>query len=76
MRTDTLTLTAPQTVSIDHMLKLVLLVMKKGFDQLCEWQRRYNERRHLATLEPHLITDAGLSEDAIAAEAAKPFWQN
>lgn len=45
------------------------------FQTLVLWQRRHEERRRMAHLDPRLIADAGLTADAIARETAKPFWQ-
>ncbi len=42
---------------------------------LLTWQRRANERGRLATLEPRLLKDMGISEGAAAREAAIPFWR-
>ena len=39
------------------------------------WQRRAEDRRHLATLDPRLLIDMGISEAAAARESAIPFWR-
>ncbi len=39
------------------------------------WQRRAEERDRLATLDPRLLSDMGISEAAAAREAAIPFWR-
>ncbi len=42
---------------------------------LLTWQRRAGERDRLATLDPRLLADMGISEAAAAREAAIPFWR-
>ncbi len=42
---------------------------------LLTWQRRADERDRLATLDPRLLSDMGISEAAAAREAAIPFWR-
>ncbi len=42
---------------------------------LLTWQRRADERSRLATLDPRLLSDMGISEAAAAREAAIPFWR-
>jgi uncharacterized protein YjiS (DUF1127 family) len=44
-------------------------------DTLLTWQRRAAERDRLATLDPRLLADMGISEAAAAREAAIPFWR-
>ncbi len=44
-------------------------------ETLLTWQRRADERDRLATLEPRLLADMGISEAAAAREAAIPFWR-
>jgi uncharacterized protein YjiS (DUF1127 family) len=46
-----------------------------GFKALVSWQQRYNERRHLAELAPHLMADAGLTEAMRAQQISKPIWR-
>ncbi len=42
---------------------------------LLTWQRRADERDRLASLDPRLLADMGISEGAAAREAAIPFWR-
>ncbi len=42
---------------------------------LLTWQRRADERNRLATLDPRLLADMGISEATAAREAAIPFWR-
>ncbi len=44
-------------------------------ETLLTWQRRADERDRLATLDPRLLSDMGISEVAAAREAAIPFWR-
>ncbi len=45
------------------------------FNTLLAWQARANERRQLGELEPYLLQDLGLTQDAVYQEIAKPFWR-
>ena len=45
------------------------------FATLLMWQRRAQERHHLATIGPRLLSDMGISEAEAAREAAIPFWR-
>ncbi len=44
-------------------------------ETLLTWQRRADERDRLATLDPRLLADMGISEAEAAREAAIPFWR-
>ena len=44
-------------------------------ETLLTWQRRAEERDRLATLDPRLLNDMGISEAAAAREAVIPFWR-
>ena len=44
-------------------------------ETLLTWQRRADERGRLASLDPRLLSDMGISEAAAAHEAAIPFWR-
>ena len=48
---------------------------RKLFATLLIWQRRAQDRRHLATLDARLLSDMGISEGAAARESAIPFWR-
>ena len=39
------------------------------------WNARAAQRRHLSELSSRALEDIGISRNAAAAEAAKPFWQ-
>lgn len=78
MRNVTLTLSSP-TPALPEMLRRAIAnpatIFISAFEVAKLWQRRFDQRRHLAGLEPRLRVDAGLTEDVIARETAKPFWQ-
>ena len=38
------------------------------------WFQRWQQRRKLENLPPHLLKDIGISRTAAEHEAAKPFW--
>ncbi len=42
---------------------------------LVTWQRRANERHHLAALDARLLRDMGITKTEAAREAALPFWR-
>jgi uncharacterized protein YjiS (DUF1127 family) len=46
----------------------------RGFHVLTEWQRRDEQRRHLAAMDARLMADAGITEEMVAREVSKPFW--
>lgn len=39
------------------------------------WSHRARSRRALATMEPRLLLDIGLTREAALREAEKPFWR-
>lgn len=39
------------------------------------WTQRVEERRHLATLDDHMLRDIGLAHHDILKETSKSFWQ-
>ena len=39
------------------------------------WMARSSQRHHLSALSTHALEDIGISANAAAAEAAKPFWR-
>ncbi len=45
------------------------------FETLLIWQRRAQERDRLATFDPRLLSDMGISAAEAAREAAIPFWR-
>ena len=49
--------------------------VSRGIDQLLDWQDRATQRRHLASLEGHILKDLGLSRADVARETDKPFWR-
>ena len=45
------------------------------FNTVLAWQRWHQERRHLLSLDDHMLRDIGLSRDDVAREVDKPFWR-
>lgn len=39
------------------------------------WYDRARQRRHLATLNDHLLWDIGIDRASALKEASKPFWR-
>ncbi len=60
---------------LDGMVVGLLRLSRTLVETLLTWQRRAVERNRLATLEPRLLADMGISEAAAAREAAIPFWR-
>jgi uncharacterized protein YjiS (DUF1127 family) len=46
------------------------------FDVILAWIERSKQRTQLATVDPSLWHDLGLSRAAVDAECRKHFWQN
>lgn len=42
---------------------------------LLRWQRRHEDRLHLAAMDDRLLRDIGISREQADAEARKPFWR-
>lgn len=45
------------------------------FDTLCLWRERAWQRRQLAGLSDHMLTDIGISRAEAWMECNKPFWK-
>lgn len=45
------------------------------FDTLCLWRERAWQRRQLACLSDHMLTDIGISRAEAWMECDKPFWK-
>ncbi len=69
---------APRVLSqaFDGIVTELARLPRTLFATLLTWQRRAEERRHLATLDPRLLSDMGISEAAAAQESAIPFWRS
>lgn len=50
-------------------------VLGSLLDRLLVWQERARQRAALASLEPHLLKDIGVSAADAEREARKPFWK-
>lgn len=46
-----------------------------ALDYLAELQARETARRHLRSLDDHMLADIGATRDDIYREASKPVWQ-
>jgi len=78
MRSFTLTQGVPApalTARVNRVLDGARDIILSPFDTLVAWQRRHDQRRHMADMDSRLMADAGLTADAVAREIAKPFWQ-
>lgn len=51
------------------------LIVAKLAQALAAWETRRRTRAGLTRLDAHLLRDIGLTEQARAAEAGKPFWR-
>jgi uncharacterized protein YjiS (DUF1127 family) len=40
------------------------------------WVHRHQTRNYLARLDPHLLSDVGLTETEVRFECSKKFWQD
>jgi uncharacterized protein YjiS (DUF1127 family) len=60
---------------LDGFFAWVPRVPRTLFQTLLIWQRRAQERDRLATLDPRLLSDMGISAAEAAREAAIPFWR-
>jgi len=60
---------------LDGFLGWVPGVPRTLFQTLLTWQRRAQERDRLASLDPRLLSDMGISAAEAAREAAIPFWR-
>ena len=44
-------------------------------DRLLDWHDRERQRRHLSSLDDHILADVGLTHGDVEEEARKPFWR-
>lgn len=44
-------------------------------DRFLDWRDRDRQRRHLSSLDHHILADIGLTRDEIEREVDKPFWR-
>ncbi|EWY41665.1 hypothetical protein N825_24290 [Skermanella stibiiresistens SB22] len=63
--------------SIDPIARLrwIARVIVTVFDTLAEWRERARQRRQLARLSDHMLSDIGISRADVLMEHAKPFWK-
>ena len=50
-------------------------VLRRALTTLQIWRYRAHTRRHLMTLNDHVLADIGVRRIDLAHEAAKPFWE-
>jgi uncharacterized protein YjiS (DUF1127 family) len=50
-------------------------LLTSALAQLAVWHERARQRRQLRLLDDHLRRDLGLTQAAVDAEVAKPFWR-
>lgn len=53
----------------------VMRAVSSVFDILCLWRERAWQRRQLARLSDHMLTDIGISRAEAWMECDKPFWK-
>ena len=70
-------LTAKQgwTHRLDDLAAWPAKALKSAWAMALEWQSRARSRRHLDTLDDHLLRDVGLTRDDVRHELDKPFWR-
>jgi uncharacterized protein YjiS (DUF1127 family) len=61
---------------IDHRLRMAMQGTKHVLATLLFMHDRARQRRVLARLDTHQLSDIGCSRADAQAEAAKPFWSN
>lgn len=49
-------------------------LVAETFQRITTWSETARQRRALGALEPHLLRDIGVTPQAAANEAARPFW--
>lgn len=69
---------APRNLTAGTLTQMPLLsrVAKLMVGMILVWQGRHRNRLHLDHLDPRLLKDIGLDQEAASAEAAKPFWRS
>lgn len=50
-------------------------VITRLADSVSTWSQRSRQRRQLASLDAHLLSDIGVSYEDIWLEVNKPFWR-
>lgn len=54
---------------------LIKQVSLNVLNTLKGWQRRAEQRQHMAEMSERMLGDIGLTRADLAREAEKPFWQ-
>lgn len=50
-------------------------VLARVKQALAVWHQRITTRHHLRDLDPHLLSDVGITAQAVTREINKPFWR-
>ena len=64
-----------QLVQIELPRRSVHNLATRLVDTVNTWAQRSRQRRQLAGLEEHLLSDIGVSYEDVWLEVNKPFWQ-
>jgi len=74
--TDTISLQQPPALpTTQDLINKAAGHLTVAFGRLVMWQRRFEERQKLASMDARLRDDIGLTEADVDSEARKPFWQ-
>jgi len=65
---------AMRAFSLSMLRRPATLPLRALLRRAALWRALARERRALATLDPHMLRDMGISEGDAAREAARPFW--
>lgn len=65
----------PARIGVMAQGRLTLAILARLIDLVQEWRERYRQRRHLASLDHHMLRDIGLSSADVEQEIRKPFWR-
>ena len=55
---------------------LAVVNVSRLVEMMQEWRDRSRQRRHLASMDHHMLRDIGLSLADVEQETHKPFWRS
>lgn len=55
---------------------LAVVNVPRLVEMMQEWRDRSRQRRHLASMDHHMLRDIGLSLADVEQETHKPFWRS
>jgi uncharacterized protein YjiS (DUF1127 family) len=55
---------------------LTIVNIARLVEMMQEWRDRSRQRRHLASMDHHMLRDIGLSTADVERETHKPFWRS